>query len=429
MQYEEVDVHRALPPIPPVSIQEEHTEQINVTWTARQYDDTETHRALPPTPPVSIEDDAERQKNVTWSAIQYEDTETQRALPPTPPFAIVDEISERPLPGVVPFVEEDQPGVPIVAAPVPKMGLDDIEAHIKAYDRVNVYDHTSETDEPGGLASPPTVAQDDDPQRWTAWSATSYDHTSETDEPGGLDSPPVVIQDEISDRWAGTFAVQIEEDQSAVPIITQPIPVSIEDDLGQRFSGVAAPVIEEDSRSLPPAPPFVVQDEVSERFLPGIVFTADDDQPGVPIITSLPPPSVEDDMGQRWSATLLPVTDDDWYASAPLPPYAHEDDLKTFSSDSRAGSIEEEITGKPPLPPIILTASDDEASQIYVDWSLGYARFGAAMDEYDSHILPPIVPGPFVGWRAGLRAFPQFAGSLRTYPQLSSGKIRVIAVN
>jgi hypothetical protein len=357
-QQELQDTFGILPTRPPFAFEDDGQNMRWSDWRALQYEEVDIHRALPPIPPVSIEDDAERQKNVTWSAIQYDDTETHRALPPTPPFAIVDEISERPLPGVTPFVEEDQPGVPIIAAPVPKMGLDDIEAHIESLDRVAEY---YEEDVFNTALAPPLAQQDEISERTFNWSAPAIEDDSTALPP----VPPIAQQEEISERWSGTFAVQFEEDQA-----------------------------------------------------------------GVPIVTSLPPPSIEDDMGQRWSATAIPAIEDDWFASSPTPPLAYEDDLKTFASDTRSFSIEEDFVGKPPIPPIILTASDDEASQIYVDWNLGYARFGAATDEYDSHLLPPIATGPFVLITA-LRHLTYSAlvasGGMRTYSALqASGGMKIV---
>lgn len=254
-QQELQDTFGILPTRPPFAFEDDGQNMRWSDWRALQYEEVDVHRALPPIPPFAIEDDAERQKNVNWSAIQYEDADTHRALPPIPPFAIVDEISERPLPGVTPFAEEDQPGKPIIVAPAPNIGLDDIEAHIKAFDRIATY---YEDDVFNSALPPPLAQQDEISERTFNWSTPAI----EDDWTALPPNPPVVQQDEISERWSGTSAVQPEEDQPPVPIIASLPPPSIEDDMGQRWAATSSPAIEDDWSASSVHLPFVFEDDL-----------------------------------------------------------------------------------------------------------------------------------------------------------------------
>ena len=253
--HEDPETQRALPPIPPVSIQEEFTEQIFVDWRARQYEDTDTHRSLPPTPPFAIQDEHQDEKNCSWSAIQFEDTDTHRSLPPTPPFAVQDEISERFTGLFTPFIEEDQPGKPIVAQAAPNIGLDDIEAHVKAYDRVSSYHE----DDVFTVALPPPLAQQDEiSERTFNW----FSPAIEDDWTARPPVPPFAITEEVSEKWTSTAAPAFEDDGSTLPPVPPLPPASIQDDEQHSWRGWLSPAIEDDWTTTAPLPPLAFEDDL-----------------------------------------------------------------------------------------------------------------------------------------------------------------------
>jgi hypothetical protein len=377
-QHEDPETQRALPPIPPFSIQEEFTEQLNVDWKARQYEDTDTHRSLPPTPPFAIQDEHQDEKNFSWSAIQYDDSETQRALPPVPPSAIQNEGEDQRWAGYQVIFDDGQESskTPIVIV-APNIGLDDIEAHIEAYDRVALY-HEDDLSTPAPL--PPLFAQDDEQHTWRGWLSPAIEDDWRALPP----LPPFAPPDDTGEKWTATSALTIEDDQAALPPLPPLPPASIQDDEQHAWRGWLSPAIEDDWTALPPVPPFVPPDDTSEK----------------------------------WTAMSAPAIEDDWTTSAPIPPLAFEDDLKTISSSAIFFQIiDSDFTGTPPVPPVILFGSDDQSLQ-------GYAAAGLSglimLDDFVNAPLGPILGPPTIAARTAAIRSAIEAQSAATRPSIDA---------
>lgn len=255
-QQELQDTFGILPTRPPFAFEDDGQNMHWSDWRALQYEEVDVHRSLPPIPPFAItHDEGQDQKNASWSAIQHEDTDTHRALPPTPPFAIVDEISERFLPGVTPFVEEDQPGKPIIVAPAPNVGLDDIEAHVKAFDRVATY---HEDDVFNTALAPPLAQQDEISERTFNWSAPAVEDDWRALPP----TPPFVVPDDAAERWTASSTPQPEDDQATLPPVPPIVPFSIQDDEQHSWRGWLAPHLEADWSASAPVPPLAFEDDL-----------------------------------------------------------------------------------------------------------------------------------------------------------------------
>lgn len=318
------------------------------------------------------------------------------------------------------FLGVDDPDATFPPTPppvTPNIGLDDIEAAFKVLERVVPYDHTSETDEPGQLASPPTAQIDEISERFFGPVALQpEDETARVLPP----SPPTVEIDEISERFTGPVALQPEDDSFSVTPTPPPTQV---DDSGDRFSGPVALQPEDDSFSVTPTPPTVQVDEESgERFTGPIAFQPDDES-----FRSLPPtpPTVQqeefvDQLYRDWRANqpddesliTYPPTPPATFQEEPIeknvdvrqvwhpdeetqrvfpppPPTVDDTQLEKFSSIV-AFPIEEDSRALPPTPPA--TIESDETSRFSVDTR------AFDLDDPDSYFPPTPVIVPKMGW-------------------------------
>jgi hypothetical protein len=168
---------------------------------------------------------------------------------------------------------------------VPHIGFDDLDSTFHFLEQHTVYDHTSETDEPGGLVAPQSVIdQDSEQSRWFGWNVV-YDHTPETDEPGGLAAPPFAIQDGETERTYDQRTVYDATSEADEPGGLA-APPTIDDLEIEKWLGWAAAAIEDDLTSSAPVPPPVIPDdsEVSRWFGHRILFddSTESDFPPIP---------------------------------------------------------------------------------------------------------------------------------------------------
>lgn len=242
--------------------------KFDVTWRQNFQTDEETHRALSPPPPVTFTDDGEYKFDATLRPIAYDhiqDTDEPGSLS-RPPAAIQDEISEHWLDWRVPGVEDDASARPITPAPTINIGSDDADAFFKSLDRVSLYDHTSDTDEPGGLSVPPFAIRDEVSERFTDSRQIWHDDTETQSEPAPL--PPTVFTDDGELKIDASWKVQQHDDIDTLRTFPPTPPVAIDQDTEHaKWLGWLTPALEDDWTTLPPRPPFSVQDGEEPKFV------------------------------------------------------------------------------------------------------------------------------------------------------------------
>jgi hypothetical protein len=223
---------------------------------------------------------------------------------------------------------------------------------------------------------PVTIDQDGEFLLWCDWHAV-YDHISETDEPGGLAAPPTAIQDEISERWSEvTRVLQPDDLDNCRP----PTPIVVintaTDDLEAQFHAADKPIpaIEDDSSFAAPLPPVVQEGRfglAEEEITVGDVMdfgaaTAPpfaEDEPYKPGVISLGPNQL-DDLDSYYPPTPIVVINtavDDLEAQFKLlevSKLGYEDDLSSY----------------PVVPPIIAPniGLDDDVSYKTTDKPVAY---------------------------------------------------------
>lgn len=344
-----------------------------------------------PRVPLADVNESEMKFDASWRAFQYDDMEVQRVSTPLPPTTFEDD-------GLRKFdatnrvsvydhtSDTDEPG--FLERP-PLAYVDDGEFNkFDATNLIRLFDQIPEADEPGFLGAPPfAIDQDAEQSEFVGWRAI-YDPTSEMDEPGLLAAPPAAITDDaeslISTVWR--FHQYEEELSTTYP----PVPRADDADIPKWFA-TQAPALEDDPNTFPPTPPVVTPtfagDDLEAAFKPYdqrpmYDHTPETDEPG-----SVPsPPLAADADLQSWAATSAIQHDDTETAraSTPLPPVARDDGDTQVYTSPRSIQYEDPETQRasPPTPPI----APDE------DLNFRPAQIPLPHPENDERSLPPTPP-------------------------------------
>lgn len=118
---------------------------------------------------------------------------------------------------------------------------------------------------------------------------------------------------------------------------------------------------------------------------------------------------LEDDGAAKWAAYQWSLAEEDIGLLPIIPLLVWDEDPQRWT-DTNAATAEDEFLFSPgnyapPFDPQFMdwTVYDGPA----FDWTLGYGALASAMDDYDSHFLQPVGPGPAATGRSARFGFTQ----------------------